>query len=79
MGIVMKQTVSKSQFKAGLLEYLRFVEKNKQPIIITHDGTAVAKVIPYKEESTIKSLRKSVLSYKKPTEPVGAKDWEALK
>jgi len=79
MTIVMQQVVSKSQFKAGLLAYLRSVEKNKQPLIITHDGAAVIKVVPYKEQPVIKSLRKTVLSYKKPTEPIGLKDWEVMR
>lgn len=79
MVMVMQQVISKSQFKAGLLEYLRKVEKSKQPVIITHGGTPVIKVVPYKKESVFKSLRKSVLSYKDPTEPIGAKDWEVLK
>jgi len=79
MTMVMQQVVSKSQFKAGLLAYLRSVEKNKQPLIITHDGAAVIKVVPYKKQPVIKSLRRTVLSYKKPTEPIGLKDWEVLK
>lgn len=79
MAMVMQQVISKSQFKAELLDYLRKVEKSKQPVIITHGGIPVVKVVPYKEESVLKSLRKSVLSYKKSTEPVGVKDWEVLK
>jgi len=83
MTIVMQQTISKSQFKAHALELLRMVEKQKQPLIITHDGKPVAKVIPYKEESkpedVLKSLRGSVLRYDNPTEPVGLEDWDMLK
>ena len=81
MTIVMQQTVSKSQLKSQLLELLREVEQTKQPLIITHGGKPVAKVIPYKEdpEEILKSLRGSVIFYKDPTEPVGLEDWEALK
>lgn len=79
MTIVMQQTVSKSQFKARALEYLRFVEKQKQPLTITHGGKPVAQVVPYKEEETLKSLRGSVVYYKGPTDPVGLEDWEILK
>lgn len=78
-----QQTVSKSQFKAQALELLRMVEKHKQPLIITHAGKPVAKVIPYKEESDqeaiLKSLRGTLVYYKDPTEPVGLEDWEMLK
>lgn len=79
----MQQTVSKSKFKAQALEYLRGVETQKQPLIITHNGRPVAKIIPYKEETktedVLKSLRGSVLYYEDPTEPVGLEDWEMLK
>lgn len=78
----MQQIVSKSQFKAQALEYLRTVEHKKQPLIITHAGKPVVKVIPYKEQSQeeiLKSLRGTVLKYEDPTEPVGLEDWEVLK
>lgn len=77
------QVVSKAQFKAQALEYLRAVENNKQPIIITHAGKPVVKVIPYTEKSEqeviLQSLRGTVLKYEDPTEAVGLEDWEALK
>lgn len=82
MTIVMLQTVSKSQFKAKALEYLREVEKKKQPLTITHDGKAVVKIVPFKkgnDEDILKSLRGTVLRYDDPTEPVGEDDWETLK
>jgi prevent-host-death family protein len=75
-------TVSKSQFKAQALEYFRGVEKNKQPIIVTHAGKPVAKVIPYQKstpEELLQSLRGTVLKYENPAEPVALGDWEALK
>lgn len=79
----MQQVVSKSQFKAQALEFLRQVEKQKQPLIITHEGKPVIKVIPYNEKSRqeeiLQSLRGSVLKYEDPTEPVGLEDWEVLK
>lgn len=83
MTIVMHQTVSKSQFKAQALEYLRLVQAQKQPLIITHAGKPVIKVTPYQEESDpeaiLQSLRGTVLKYEDPTEPVGLEDWEVLK
>lgn len=79
MTMVMITTVSKSQFKSQALEYLREVEKKNQPLIITHAGKAVAKVIPYKATSNLQELRGTVSSYIDPTEPVGDKDWEVFK
>lgn len=78
---VVMQAVSKSQFKSQLLAYLRKVEKERKPLVITHDGKPVAKVYPYKEdpESVFKSLLGSVVSFENPTQPVGEKDWEILK
>lgn len=78
----MQLQVSKSQFKAKALEYLRDVEKDKQPLIITHAGKPVVEVIPYKktsDEDILKSLRGTLKFYKDPDEPVGLEDWEALK
>ena len=79
----MQQIVSKSQFKAQALEYLREVEKQKTPLVITHAGKPVAKVIPYQEksdpEAILKSLRGTLKYYKDPDEPVGLEDWEVLK
>lgn len=78
----MQQVVSKSQFKAQALEFLRAVEKEKQPLTITHAGKPVAKVIPYKQESDqeaiLKSLRGTLKFYKDPDEPIGLEDWEVL-
>ncbi len=85
MTIVMLQTVSKSQFKAKALEYLRTVERKKEPLTITHQGEPVVQVVPYKDavrkrdEEILKSLRGTLLRYDDPTEPVGLEDWEALK
>lgn len=87
MTIVMQQqTVSKSQFKAQALEFLRNVEKSKQPLVITHEGKPVVEVIPYKEkqelsqESILQSLRGTVLKYEDPTEPaINPEDWDMLK
>lgn len=77
----MQTTVSKSQFKPQVLEYLRLVEKNKKPLIITHAGKPVIQVIPYSEDpkKKLEALRGSVIYYKNPTEPVGLDDWEVLK
>ena len=79
----MIQTVSKSKFKAQALEFLREVEKQNTPLVITHAGKPVVEVIPYKEQSdpekTLKSLRGTLKFYKDPDQPVGLEDWEVLK
>lgn len=80
----MQQIVSKSQFKAQALEFLRNVEKTKTPLVITHAGKPVLDIVPHKEQpkdpqTILKSLRGTVLKYEDPTEPVGLGDWEALK
>jgi prevent-host-death family protein len=43
----MDKQVSKSLFSAKLLEYLRQVEQDQQPLIVTHNGRPVVKVSPY--------------------------------
>ncbi len=77
----MQQAVSKSQFKPQALEYLRRVELTKKPLIITHFGKPVIKIEPYSEraEDQLKFFRGTVEYYKKPYDPVGLDDWEALK
>lgn len=78
------QVVSKSQFKAQALELLREVENQKQPLIITHAGKPVVKVVPYQEKAQDKiireALRGSVLRFDDPHEPaIDPEDWDALK
>lgn len=77
----MDQTISKSQFKPHVLEYLRLVENKKHPLIITHGGKPVVKILPYSDDwkKKLEELRGTVLKYEDPTEPVGLDDWEALK
>lgn len=79
MTIVMQQAVSKSQFKSQVLEYLRAVEKSKLPLVITHEGKPVVKVIPYRAKVLLNLLRKTVLYFEKPDKPVASRDWEVLK
>ena len=76
--MVMKQKISKSQFKSRLLEYIRLVEKEKEPLIITHFGKPVAKLVSYTEEPVLNTLRRTVTQYKDPTEPIELENWEAL-
>lgn len=74
----MSKTVSKSQFKPKVLEYLRQVEQSGEAIIITDRGRPVARVEPYSSgEEVLELLRGVVLNYEDPTEPVAVEDWEA--
>jgi prevent-host-death family protein len=77
----MKQTVSKSQFKARALEYFRAVEKSRKPVVVTDRGKPVLKIVPYAAdtEEVLRDLRGSLVKYKNPTKPVGEADWKALR
>ena len=77
----MPQVISKSQFKPQALEYLRAVEKSKKPLIITHLGKPVVKIIPFSEnvKDKLKALNNTVVLFKNPTTPVSDNYWEALK
>ena len=77
----MDHFVSKSKFKPHTLEYFRQVEETGEEIIVTNHGQPVIKIIPYREEpdAALKSLRKSVLKYDRPFEPVALDEWDALK
>ena len=80
MTIVMAKTISKSKLKAKALEYFREVERTGTELIITDHGRPVLKLVPYRRErdSSVSSLRETVVRYDAPTEPVGDLDWEAL-
>jgi len=76
----MTKTISKSKLKAKALEYFREVERTGTELIITDHGRPVLKLVPYRRErdSSVSSLRETVVRYDAPTEPVGDLDWEAL-
>lgn len=74
----MLTTVSKSQFKPKALEYLRLVEELNRPLIITHGGKPVVRVIPYTSDTpSPQALAGTVISYVDPTKPIAVRDWEA--
>ncbi len=77
----MEKVVSKSKFKPKALEYFRQIEETKEEIILTDRGKPVLKVIPYAPEpaEALNLLRNSVVKFIEPTEPIGIKDWEAIK
>jgi prevent-host-death family protein len=79
MGKAKTDAVSKSQFKAGALEYFRQVERTGKELIITDRGRPVLKIAPYGTRSadSLAALRGSVLRYDDPLEPVDSDSWEA--
>jgi len=73
--------VSKSKFKAKALEYFRVVEQSGESLIITDHGRPALEIKPYKkaDKDPLEQLRGSVLHYERPTEPVAADEWDALR
>jgi prevent-host-death family protein len=78
--MVMK-VVSKSQLKARALEYFREVERSGEELVLTDRGKPVLKIVPYGKDpkETRQTLRRSVIRYDDPTEPIGLEDWESLR
>ena len=80
---MLKTTVSKSEFKAKALEYMRYVEQHNQTLIITDMGNPVIQIKSYstqdKLEDDLKFFRGTLKKYIRPMDPVGVKDWEVLK
>lgn len=75
------KSVSKSQLKPRLLEYLREVEETRKPLVVTDRGKPVVKVVPYADDpdEIRERLRNSVVRYDDPTEPVDLEEWSVLK
>ena len=78
--------VSKSEFRARVLELLRQVEITGDPVVVTHRGAPKVEVRPYvapedeAEHDPLKALHGSVLRYDSPFEPaVPVEDWEAFR
>ncbi|RQH04354.1 type II toxin-antitoxin system Phd/YefM family antitoxin [Paraburkholderia dinghuensis] len=70
--------VSKSEFKAKALEYMRQVEASGESVIVTDHGKPALEVRPYRalERDPLDVLRGSVVRYDNPTAPVDV-EWEA--
>ena len=68
--------LSKSQLKSQLLKKLRLVEKERKPLLITHGGRPVVRIVPYTQDpqQILKELRGSVIAYREPTNPVAEAD-----
>jgi prevent-host-death family protein len=79
MGIV--RSVSKSEFKARALEYLRQVEASGEELVVTDRGQPVIRILPVRrsQPDARAILRGALLRYEDPTEPVGIEAWNALR
>ncbi len=76
---MVSKSISKSRFKARVLEYFREVQRTGRELVITDRGTPVLKLIPYRAEPgrALLALRESVLRYERPTDPLDDEEWEA--
>ena len=72
--------ISKSEFKAKALEYLRRVEATGEELVVTDRGRPVIRILPVSRTApdARARLRGAVLKYDDPTEPVAVEDWELL-
>ena len=72
------EKISKSQFKPRALEVMRNVEKTGQAIIITDHGTRTLELRPYVpdrvKQDPLAYLKRTVLNYIDPLEPVAEHD-----
>lgn len=74
------EQVTKSQFKAKALEFMRQVETSGESVVITDRGQPTIEIRRYRadQRSPLEKLKGSVVEYKAPTEPVAENDWEAM-
>lgn len=71
--------VSKSEFKAKALEYMRQIESTGESVIVTDHGKPALEVRPFRgiDRNPLDVLRGSVVRYENPTEPIAVDEWEA--
>lgn len=71
--------VPKSVFKPKAFEYLRMVEEQGEPMIVTDHGRDAVKIEPILPQASSSKdvLKGSILRYEAPEEPVGEGEWEA--
>jgi len=76
----MEHSISKSTFKAKMLEYLQEVESTGKELILTDHGKPVLKIVPFAQDpaKALQAFRGTVLRYDDPLETVGLEDWDAL-
>ncbi len=76
----METEISKSRFKARVLEIFRRVEMTGEAVIVTDHGNPSVVVRKYvaPKSNARDRLKGSVLRFDAPFEPVSDADWEAL-
>jgi prevent-host-death family protein len=72
------KTVAISEFKAKCLDLITKMDKTKKPMVITKNGKPVAKLVPFKSNNNLKSLRGKVKYYGDIISPI-EEDWNAEK
>lgn len=75
------ESISKSQFKAKALEFLRQVEATGDTLVITDNGKPAVEVRRYRDnrQTPLERLSGSVVEYKEPFKPaVDPDDWEVM-
>jgi antitoxin (DNA-binding transcriptional repressor) of toxin-antitoxin stability system len=75
-----KEQISRSEFKARALEFLRQVEVSGKSMVITDRGRSTVEIRHYRADKRepLEILKGSVIEFKDPLEPVATDDWEAL-
>ena len=70
--------VSKAEFKAKALEFLRRVEETGERIIVTDHGRPTVELRLYQDQKQDPRvlLKGSITTYTNPMRPVGENDWE---
>ena len=76
----MAYRISKSQFRAQALKYLREVQETGRELMITEGGEPVLRIVRYRPNplTALEELRGSVVRYDDPTSPMCPEDWESL-
>ncbi len=74
------KTISISFFKSHALQIIANIAKNKEHIIITKRGVALAEVVPFVSSNPVSApgkLAHTFISAKDIINPIGDADWEA--
>jgi antitoxin (DNA-binding transcriptional repressor) of toxin-antitoxin stability system len=76
-----QKRITKSQFKAQALEYLRNIETTGEALVITDRGNPVVELRPFRpyKRCPLEVLWGSVIEYRDPFGPATEEDWEINK
>ncbi len=71
--------IPKSQFKPHAFEYLRMVEEDEEPIIITSHGRDSVRLEPVAGDvvDSADTLSGTIIVWERPVDPVDEDAWEA--